>query len=141
MVFLSFLLFLLIFSDSIFYMENLINESVKAFSFGDRFSDKYFLGGATFKKSFIDFVDPLCVSTCHKAFTELLEGLPMIESDRSMCTVVLDRALLVNPNWFILPTSTGGKYHGGVTGVQNTCGGIYQHVKALIDMCDAVLGR
>jgi hypothetical protein len=58
-----------------------------------------------------------------------------------MCKDVLEHICSCNPNWFILPTSTGGKYHGGLLGRQNLVGGIYQHVLALTRLVPRVIDR
>jgi hypothetical protein len=58
-----------------------------------------------------------------------------------MCLIVLESVFKVNSNWFLLPTSTGGKYHGGMFGIQNTIGGIYQHCLSLCNLAAYVLKR
>jgi hypothetical protein len=109
--------------------------------FGSHFPEEYFLGKK--KEAFIVGLSSStsCALDCYKSFVSLCESLPLTSSDRSMCLIVLESLFSINPNWFLLPTSTGGKYHGGMFGVQNTIGGIYQHCLSLCNLAASVLKR
>jgi len=44
-------------------------------------------------------------------------------------------------NWFLLPTSTTGKYHGGVTSEENSIGGNIVHTRNVVNQVGKVLHR
>lgn len=108
--------------------------------FGSHFPEEYFLGK---KKS--EFIAALattdCAHDCYLNFCELCESLPLTSLDRSLCLSVLGSLYSINSNWFLMPTSSTGKYHGGMLSAQNTVGGIYQHSLALCNLANSVLAR
>jgi hypothetical protein len=116
-------------------------SSASTLKFGAHFPEEYFLG--SHKSEFIASLagSTSCASHGYRAFCELCESLPLTSSDRALCLTVLEALFNINSNWFLMPTSSTGKYHGGMLSAQNTIGGIYQHSLALCKLATPVLKR
>jgi hypothetical protein len=135
---------------SIYLTFGFLGFNVFCMKFVDRFGEKYFLGSTSDKETLIKSlvaIDSSALSSaspalaCYTSFVSLIESLPLTTSDREICTVAYADLFFINPAWFIIPTSTGGKYHGGINGLQNTCGGIYNHVFNMCQLASSVLKR
>lgn len=110
--------------------------------FSKRFPDKFFDGGNSFKQELIaKAITNGDALKCFNKFIELTDSLPFNESVRSGSVRVLKALFQCNPQWFVIPTSTSGKYHGGRRGAQNSVGGIYEHIRACLIVAESVIGR
>jgi hypothetical protein len=105
----------------------------------DQYDLCYFDADAVGKRSYLsDFVDPSAISLGRKAVDELIDSLDLSDFSASFCLRVFQS---VGGLWFLLPTSTGGKYHGGVLSVENCIGGNIVHTKNVVGMVPKVLNR
>ena len=107
-------------------------------SLGESFPREFYYGSVSVKKEFIS--EGLASESLTK-FKEFVNSLPISKHSVELCNTVFDSLFKVNPSWFILPTSTGGKYHGGPSGKQNSVGGIYHHIAGTVKCSTFVIAR
>ena len=131
----------MIYMNDTFTFSNNSSLGIEGLSFGSHFPEEYFLGKK--KEAFIAKLaaGSSCALECYKSFVSLCESLPLTSGDRSMCLIVLDGLFSINSNWFLMPTSSTGKYHGGIMSPENYIGGIYHHCARLCKFASSVLVR
>ena len=101
----------------------------------------YFDADAPGKREYLTkCIEPAAVSLGRSRMDELIESSSLDLSDFSVsfCQRVFQS---VGSLWFLLPTSTGGKYHGGPGSVSNCIGGNIVHTSAVVGMASKVLNR
>jgi hypothetical protein len=108
-------------------------------SFMDPYPGSYFDVGETMKKKFLsESIAPSAVNEAKGNFYDLIDSCGLsdfsIDFVKSVYTGLSDF-------WFLVPTSTGGKYHGGRLNPSNSCGGIFSHISDVVGMMPRVLNR
>jgi len=107
----------------------------------DLFDLHYFDADALGKREYLTkCIEPSAVSLGRSRMDELIESSSLDLSDFSVsfCQRVFQS---VGSLWFLLPTSTGGKYHGGPGSVSNCIGGNIVHTSAVVGRVGKVLNR
>ena len=107
--------------------------------FGDKFSPEYFKGDTLAKSSFLSTnITSSCVSSCRDAFFSLVDTCEISDFSKSFVRSCYSS---LNPLFFVLPTSTGGKYHGGQLSPENSVGGFVHHVSRVLAVSERVIDR
>ena len=107
----------------------------------DPFDLHYFDADGLGKREYLTkCIEPSAVSLGRSRMDELIESSSLDLSDFSVsfCQRVFQS---VGSLWFLLPTSTGGKYHGGPGSVSNCIGGNIVHTSAVVGRVGKVLNR
>lgn len=107
--------------------------------FGDNFDLSYFDADENGKREYYKlFVNPSAIADGRFAMDEVVSGLCLSDYSNDFVKSVFS---LVGDLWFLLPTSTGGKYHGGVLSLENSIGGNIVHTSRVVGMVPKILGR
>lgn len=109
----------------------------------DLFPNEFFDGSSQMKK---DFSKELCSSlnpdqlliSARAEINSLINNANISDFSKEFCLRCFDKA---PDEFFILPSSTTGKYHGGRTSLENCIGGNIIHTKNVLAMSDRVLHR
>ena len=108
-------------------------------NFGDLFPGHYFDAKEDGKREFIKkYIDAEAVKESKLAFSNLINSLNISPFSNGF---VLRCYQCLGDLWFILPTSTGGKYHGGKLDKENSVGGIFEHISKVVARSGKVLNR
>jgi len=108
-------------------------------NFGDLFPGHYFDASEDNKRLFIkEYIDESAIKECKENFLQLIQSLSLSNFSTSF---VLRCYQCLGDLWFILPTSTGGKYHGGKLDKENSVGGIFEHISKVVARSGKVLNR
>ena len=101
----------------------------------------YFDADIVGKREYLtSYIDKSAILSGRGAIDELIESSSLDLSDFSIgfCKRVFQS---VGSLWFLLPTSTGGKYHGGPSSLENCIGGNIVHTSRVCSMVPKVLNR
>ena len=110
---------------------------------GDRFPDSYFDGSSLMKKEFINELlsslnpDQL-LTKGRSSMASLIDSALISDFSKDFCKACFAKA---PDEFFILPTATTGKYHGGRDSLENCIGGNIIHTKNVLGMSPKVLNR
>jgi len=116
---------------------------------GDRFPDEYFDGSVGMKKDFIkellspfsaisDPSSPTLIDFARASMDKVIGWSLISDFSKDFCR----RCFASAPDeFFILPTSTTGKYHGGRSNLANCVGGNICHTSEVLGMASKVLHR
>lgn len=110
-----------------------------SFSFGSNFPASFFQGHEEVKKEFLATnINSACLESCKRELNALIASAAISTSSKEFCY----RCFSVCPaEFFYMPTSTTGKYHGGQTSSENSVGGNIVHTGKVLGMCPRVLRR
>ena len=99
----------------------------------------YFDANSVGKREYLtSYIDKSATLSGRNAIEELISSLDLSDFSNSFCSRVFQS---VGSLWFLLPTSTGGKYHGGPSSLENCIGGNIVHTKRVVLMVPKVLNR
>lgn len=101
----------------------------------------YFDADSSGKREYLtSYIESSAVLSGRKAMEELInsDSLDLFDFSIKFCLRVFQS---VGSLWFLLPTSSGGKYHGGVLSTSNYIGGNIVHTASVVKMVPKVLNR
>lgn len=105
----------------------------------DKISLEYFEGSEDMKKSWlIDNIKPEVINDGRTEMTLVINNADISDPSKDFCKVCYAKA---PKEFFYLPTSTSGKYHGGPESIENSIGGNIIHTKEVLAMAPKVLHR
>ena len=107
--------------------------------FGDQFPDTYFPSSSTMKKDYLgasDFSE--VIAEGRKIMKDLIDNSIVDYNQALFCSDCFAKAA---DEFFYMPTSSTGKWHGGPKDICNCVGGNIEHTKQVLAMSDKVLHR
>jgi len=107
--------------------------------FGSAFPDTYFPGTSTMKKEYLGVSDfSGAIAEGRKIMKDLIDNSIVDYTQALFCSDCFAKAPL---EFFYMPTSSTGKWHGGPKDTCNCVGGNIEHTKQVLAMSDKVLHR
>ena len=109
------------------------------YKLGDKFPETYFRGSNTIKKSFIENNDwSLVYKEGIEAMEHMIDEAKISDVGKKFCKLCF---ALADREFYMMPTSSTGKHHGGYNSPSNSFGGNIVHTKEVLTMADKVLRR
>ena len=104
--------------------------------FGDRFPVEFF---GSLKKDVVGGLDfSKAISSGRAKILDIVDSCDISSSGKDFCRACFD---VCASEFFYMPTSSTGKYHGGLVSGCNCIGGNVVHTSEVLGMSDRVLGR
>jgi len=107
--------------------------------FGDQFPDTYFPSSSTMKKAYIGKADfSNAIETSRTKISTMIDNAGLSAPAIKWCK---DCFVKATDEFFYMPVSSTGKYHGGPISTANCVGGNVIHIEDVLRMSDKVLNR